>query len=292
MKSKKLKSLTTTVMLICCLILTMTNGAFASDSAQEIQGPIISVSEYEIVKNLTSKSNVQLKKEGYTIKDIEEINSIDFGKLANEMRHTDVETLKARGVSEEEIYIIKNSPNDEAVLRASMGDVTYNISYSNFKYTSSSTSVTTKAHWNWTKAPVSQFTDIIASSTNMGMIAETQTGVAYYYKNGIKGGSANMKYLTPFTKGETKVSALRIPMCESRVDTGDIRPSNYVALMGDLTTNWVYGQKVTKVGLACNYGHSKISLTPTVSISNGGVSIGFSPSLNITQGDESSIVAS
>ncbi|MCI6820129.1 MAG: hypothetical protein MR884_01495 [Clostridiales bacterium] len=206
--------------------------------------------------------------------------------LKNEAKKT-VSELKDAGYSSDEIEEIKNpvSPFDA---KEKYGNVSYTIKYykDSFKYSDGITYIKTNVSWSWSKTPVIVKTDLIGMTTSAAFAKYGKSSAHInYYKDGNKT-AANKKIVnkTVKTKSSGEGTYIKIPMATTFEGGNNV----YYGLGGSMTVNWRTSGNIKTVGLSGNYGHTKLSCTPSISFGNG-VLISFSPKSKISYGDEAYI---
>ena len=224
----------------------------AMSSATAFGASTYTVSEYDMIKNLQKSSKAELIKAGYSKKEIDMIK----------------QPLKSK-----EKY----------------GLVTYTISYSKMYQKKGYTYLRTKMTWSWSQVPACTFTDIAAMTTSKEFLRDSATATVYYYVNGDK----SRKRVKKHPKVRNANSGQGV-YCRFKLGRGwdrDNKTYTSYAMKGSIVTNWSIDSKVKQVGISSNYGHTKIDITPGVSISASGASIGFTPKASCKSGDETYIKA-
>lgn len=204
------------------------------------------VSEYDMIKDLQSCSYSALESEGYTQEEISKIKA----------------PLKAK---------------------SSYGNVTYTISYDKMYQKGGQTYLHTRMTWNWSKAPICQFTDIPAMTTSESFTMDSAKSKVQYYSYGNKKIKSTLSHPTVKTKSSGRGVFIRVDMGKN-YDSYNHKNKN-IALSGSISSSWSTGKKLKQVGISSNYGHATASCSVSVSFGKG-ISISFSPSNNCKRGDE------
>lgn len=204
------------------------------------------VSEYDMIKALQKYSNSELKAMGCADDEISEIK----------------QPLKAKG---------------------KYGKVTYTISYSKMYQKNGETFLKTKMTWDWSSAPIALHTDIPAMTTSENFTKDSATAKVQYYLYGNKNNKSSTASPTVKTKDSGTGVFIKVAMGKNWNKSDHVYKE--VALSGSITTSWSLGKKVKSVGISSNYGHSVISVSPSVSFGTG-ISISFSPAKSCKSGDE------
>ncbi len=220
----------------------------ATNSSTATSGLTISktISEYDIIKNLRGYSKSELKGLGYTDSDIKAIKA----------------PMKAK-----EKY----------------GNVTYTIKYSNMYQKKGETFIKTTMTWDWSSAPIMQYTDIAAMTTSETFTKDSANSTVQYYKYGNKKIKSIKSNPTVKTKNSGRGVFIRIKM-KKNYDKSEHAYKD-IALSGKITASWSVGKKVKQVGVSSNYGHSKIKCDISASFGSG-ASISFTPEKKVQYGDE------
>lgn len=205
------------------------------------------VSEYDMIKSLQSKTDLQLTQGGYSKKEIKQIRTVTQAK---------------------EKY----------------GKVTYTVSYSKMKYKKGVTYLTTKTTWSWSKKPVFALKDIIGMTTSSAFTKDKGSTKVVYYLYGNKNKKREVTSQKVKTNGAGTGTFIRIKV--GKEYDKEAKTYRKIALSGSMTVTWSVNGKIRQTGIASNYGHSVLSLTPSVSFSATGVSMGFTPSISCLSGDE------
>lgn len=288
------KNLKSSIVMAVILVLFLPQFAFASDITPE--GMIISddigkevsvtISERDIIQELQSLSNEELRISGYSNKDIYDIRNVSDEKMLKKARMRTDEELRNRGLTEKQIDIIRNESNVVKAASETYGKVTYTVSCSSYTYYSGVTSLKVRASWKWTIMPENRFVDIIASTTsNSDFIKSSATG-RVNYRIGKEGKPIAVKGLTVKTENSGTGTFARITTQNKFTDTTHPRPTTMFAFDGYITTSFKATKKISSVGISAKYGHSIVVVNPGVSFSKGSASISFSPSMSIRTGDE------
>lgn len=266
---KKLIKKVVSLFIIMSLVIALPTTVFASsETVDEKRQPItidtglqsvqvellrqtssVTISEYDMICELQQYSNEELVNMGFTSEDISKIRGLTV----------------ARGATE------------------TYGEVTYTIDYTEMYKSGGQTYITTKVTWNWSSEPSVLSTDIVAMTTSENFTKDSASVRIDYYLYGNKNSTKTSEYGTVKTEDAGTGVFARITMGKDW-DTIN-KKYKKVALSGQMTTEWSVSGSYTQVGIAAKYGHSVITLNPSVSF-GAGTSISFSPSLTCKSGDE------
>lgn len=231
------------------------------------------VKEVDMIRSLQNMSDEELKDSGLSTENIRELRSLNIQP----------ETKSAKASS-------------------SYGELTYSIRYHDYSYNkkANKTYISTTMAWSWSKKPKCIFTDIPATAIGSKFIARTSSstgkvlGDAHvnYYRYGKKSTSYSGYHKIVENRNIVinkagKGSYLKVSMLKLQ-KTGKYA-GEYYALGGGITTKWVAQGKKTVVGMRANYGHSILSTSVGVTISESGGSISFSPKLTVKHGSDAYI---
>ena len=243
------------------------------------------LSEYDLIKDLQELSNADLVSGGYTEEEIEEIRNIDLDAYVDQALSVSDQELRSKGMTFKEISDFrKTAETDEAeAMRVLYKGVRYNVYLTpdQFYYSPSSnrTNLTFYMTWEWTSAPTARFTDIVALTTNDNkFIAKSQvTTVTYKYITA--GTVAKTETPTTYTYGSKTATYSRFAMEKG------YNAAKVYAASGRISTYFQAKGKYELVAFSGNYGHAKVSVTPSVSIGTG-LAIGFTPETKVDFGSE------
>ena len=207
--------------------------------------------------------------------------------------------MKERGLTEQDIALLRKSDNNAVILSQTMGSVTYRINKLRYEYNSATkiTNLVTNFTWEWSSRPLFEFVDIVACSTNLnyGRLSSyggtTSKTVVQYYKNGNKSTTPKAKTVEQGTidSGTKTYSrfALKAPYASSNPD----RPDLYYAMKGQMIVAWEVAGIKRSTSIAGNYGHTTVAVkTPGLAVGKGGLSLSFTPTLSVQSGQEDQIV--
>lgn len=244
------------------------------------------LSEYDYFKEIKMQPKKELMEMGMDEKQIDFIKNFDFHEYAEQMKKSSDTELRKRGLSEEDIRTVRTAKNEDIILAATMGNVTYRIAKIYYTYDSAKgvTSLTTNATWEWSTKPVSCFTDIVATGTSGGFKKDSGTSTIYYYPNGDKTLTAKTETVAQNTANSGLNTVCKFSM-KKTMAYGSTRRDCY-AMKGSSMTNWSVSGNIKTVGIASNYGHSKFSCSPSLSVSASGVGLSFTPSALVEFGTE------
>ncbi len=256
------------------LISSLSIPAFAANSRNGVKTPKdnkVVINEYELVKELSLKSQSELSDMGYSAKDISEIRDFHQKYVAhlNGLKKLDNSTLASLGYTLDQIEVLKNFDGSEeqaAFLGANC------IIYSTptlFNYDGNYTRGRLSYNWNWTGVPAFKMQDAVAVSWNNWVVESNTSYVSYYNVNT---GIYYTQDTATFTTDDNGTKG-----AGHKFDVG-INDNYYYAKSGGGTFDVrsdVHCQKDFFYYIA--YGHSEIWPTISFSIGIGGgtASIGF-----------------
>lgn len=232
------------------------------------------IREYDMLKQLQSQSDDELKNKGLSESEIKEIKDFDFAKAlkARATKNSDKE-LSSLGYSADEISVLRDSNSTELQLAALSATLTLEVSEYGHFYTSSLSEVYLETYFEWDSFPVFYGSDIIATAWSDGMYCQVNNQVQYetycsvnYYMPG------NRAYYNSYTYNviaDTNNGAhVKFPL--------NVGPA--YALSGYMQTYITKQAAVQEIAVLSKYGHSTISVSPTVSFTSA-PTIGFSTTM-------------
>ncbi|MDD6881237.1 MAG: hypothetical protein PUE18_06635 [Firmicutes bacterium] len=254
------------IFIVMSLIMSLPMNVFAS-------------SENENVNNISVKIDSGLQSVQAIFYPKSSTVTISEYDIICELRQLTNEELIDMGFSNEDISKIKNATRAQQTY----GNVTYTISYSEMYRSGGNTYLTTKMTWDWSSEPSFLSTDIVAMTTSENFTKNSAYVKVNYYAYGNKNSTKTSEYGTVQTENSGKGVFYRITMGKEW-DTIN-KKYKKVALSGEMETEWSVSGSISQVGIASNYGHSIVTLTPSVSF-GGGYSISFTPEYRCVSGDE------
>lgn len=266
--------------------LTIVSSATDSDVSKNQKKLIstIKITEYEMLQQLQGQSDEALKEKGLTATEIKEIKNFNyFDALKKRAAIKNNKELEGMGYSENDIEILKDPNSSESELIALSATVTFSVwEYGHFLQSALS-EVYLETDWSWDIWPTFGSTDIVAicwsnnlyCNTNTQKPYETYAEVSYYDI-----GSTYRGYSQLTVIAETNLGAhVKIPL---RKKIGNYE---YFALNGYMQTYIQKKAYVPQVSVYAKYGHSTVTVTPTVSF-KGYPSIEFAPTMTEAAEDD------
>lgn len=236
---------------------------------------VVILNEIDIIKNLQKQTDQTLKQDGFTEKEIKEIRNYNPQKQIKQLSKLSRVELENRNFSPQEINLIqsiKNTPTEN------IGDiVTYGVGAKvaltlkkvSYKKGKSSTTAKIKGTWAWNRSPSTQDYDILAFSwgKQFNTISKSSSGVAYC--KDIHGSVKKKTTIKVWDKSPNAGCAFKFK----------IRGGPYGNVSsGYATVTMKHTEKViNSVEVRVTYGHSAVSLSP--SISWNGISVTFKKSM-------------
>lgn len=271
------------------MVLSLGTAVFAADVVITAIPDSVSVtaSEKDMISELQKIPEEELLANGFSAAEIARIKiSTDQTVLADARQCTDSE-LYERGLTEQQIKIIRTEKSVARAASEVYGKVTYTITKQSYTYSSSKTTLKIKASWKWSVSPAVTFTDIIAMTTSNSRFLKTSVSGTVNYRLGSAGQAKRTDSIDVNTSGSGTGVYGRFPMSKTFTDTTHPRPTKIVAFDGSISATFVAtGTKVSSLGISANYGHTLVSVTPGVSFGGGVASISFTPTISIGFGPE------
>ena len=291
---KSMKNRAVLVAISLCLMLCSACSSYATvvSSTKVYKVESKTLSEYDYVKKLQSKTDRELTEMGYEESDIKAIRDIDFDEYVQELKSSTPDTLAEQGFSNSAISVIQNSENEAEILAVTMGNVTYSVTAVSLTYSGGISRLKAMLQWSWSSKPTLTMKDIVAITTNKDFYRDSESEYnstkIKYYKNGNKNTTAKTRTETQSTKSSGKVTFSRVPMKVAYASSTSDKDDVYYAMTGIMKVEMKESGKITTANVSGSYGHTIISCTPSVSIGLDGVgSITFTPELKVETGPES-----
>ncbi|MEA4902921.1 hypothetical protein [Desulfitobacterium sp.] len=231
---------------------------------------VITVNEYDYVKEIQNMSTSELKAKGLTDEEIGNLPTVaEYKDKMKERSKLSKETLKDMGYSDNQVQAFTNFTGAESEVTALSATVTIDCAITTFSYSASTdrTTLSTRLDWSWSSMPIIEFNDIVAIGWSSGFV---QTSSLNSYN-----------YLVPYYTGG------QVPRFSWKIEPGQGASSIFpVAYGGGSPTNWAKtGYAVTEavgqgyigvVGVNFAYGHQTITVSPSIDWNGtGGFQFGF-----------------
>ena len=165
--------------------------------------------------------------------------------------------------------------------RAAAAQLTASLIKQSFTYSSPKTSLKALIEWSWSSKPAFVGKDIWGFSASEGMYVDLSNSNTelWYYKN--------VNTANPRTKLMKKPEIAGSNSCGKVVfnmNTPDYTTNTpNIAMAGKLYIAFTKQSKLTEVGVYAKYGHSTVSVTPSISVGATGYSFGITPSSKVTE---------
>ncbi len=290
---KKLKCIMSVLLLTLLTITAMPNVATAQSSNKTDQDSINQITESSqveitevvdeitLVKKIKSYTEDELYELGCTEDEVKYIKNYDYNKVLADLSKKDTKVLEKMGYSN---YQIKKLKEYDGTIDAIDYLQSYSLSNATLTLSFRPNFCNTKSfyfnyNWLWSSPPIFQGTDIIAftwvactsSSSYISMKYDSTPWayVHYYFED-------NDTYFTSFTVNPTYAignCSLNIDMKKEVLDA-DFYPKigeGYIELSTQSGSSNLYSIQILGA-----YGHSTITLFPSVSFDTSGVSLGIS----------------
>lgn len=277
--------------LALCLLLNMLLGIVISPisifaQTNDINTEMV-VNEYEIYKSLMDKTDEELKSDGYSDKEIEELKSVDLSYELHERAQLDNEILKNMGYTEEQIAILKDvyMPKTYSVLPSTLEYANVQGLFASFTgrtyiIHACDKCITVGFGWEWSSLPVWYGgTDVVAIAWDSTSLSGSPLNTA------LDKGSSTYHMLNSVNVQTGAVSTSKIGFEEvtpyktakSEFVLG-FRIEDYIEWMksghGSIKFATTGTSSLKEINLRVAYGHTTIGFSPSLSFP-GGVSISF-----------------
>ncbi|MBC9785939.1 hypothetical protein H1S01_15750 [Heliobacterium chlorum] len=258
------------ITLLCSLLLftfTCTGISFAqTDKSNEVKS-----NEYLTLKKLKSMNENELISQGLNKDKINQIKSLDYAEELRKRAKLDSQTLKNMGYTDSQINTLKNFKGTESEIIALSATCTLKAALNNFSYNSTTDKTNFRVYfeWAWSSVPIITGTDIVALTWSPEMymtIPDTQTSHKVTYVHPI--GTSYSKNVTVNPENAGTAASSKFSMTEGA----------YWAKNGSGYMRVTKQGKLSEAAMLISYGHSQVTLTPSVSFS--GLSISFGSGVN------------
>lgn len=277
---KKLKQV-----LISCMVFTLLLGSssFALEDENlnsDSSNTEYSMSEYELIKKLESKSNSQLKSIGYDNEEIEQIRNYDdlFKENIEEIKDLDKDTLKNDfDYTDDQIDIIKNFNGSEIQMAKSSATVRVTATKNSSSSKSKVSKLNVKIRFVWSGVPAVQFKDTFAmvNSEKMFYNKTTLFTCTYVAGNGYK---RTYRFSLKANEAGTTGADVNFPVYKNHGTKYYLKSgSANVPLVREHTSS----NRIITCGIGLAYGHVLVPSTP-VNVSYNGLGISFSGKVSKT----------
>ena len=274
-------------LLVLVLALFIPQYVFASSYSYNTSDSV-TISERDMILELQSLSDSELLLEGYSQEEITQLRSISDQSILKEARMQSDTELKARGLTDYQIFTIRNEKNIKKAASAAYGNVTYTVEKSRYVYNSSKkiTELSIIATWNWSSMPSFRFKDIIACTTSNKAFSKDSASGKVFYKLGTAGNTLASSSLSVKTQDSGSTTYATFNTEKSYTDTTHPRPTKIFAYSGNLKTTFTAPGKINTVGISSKYGHSIVSLSTSIGVSSSSFGISFTPTSKVKSGEE------
>ena len=277
-----IKKILAKMMLLTLLILTCCLGTAGADTTSPIKKAPSSqtkvVNEYDMIKNLQSKTDEELLSQGLKEDQIQTIRNIDIAQEIYKIAKEDDASLIERGYSPDKIAIIRNFNGTEEQVRALSATLTITASMSMSYYSSTNTTNTIiNYNWSWNQMPNFTYQDIVAIAWDPSMYQSNNWQThdiqysEWYYSNNQYSYTAQTTSLDPQSPGHGAKTIFSTGKKDGTMTLYTKRGYGHVSL----TKSGYMPEAAAQV----YYGHNQLSVTPSVSFP-GGISVSFSWSVN------------
>lgn len=250
---------------------------------------VITCDEYEIVEELETMEIKELTDKGYSLA---EINDIKNGNAQEQIRleifkrvAMPSEQLEKMGYTNDEITALKSLTGDETLSDISARGILAKCTAYNFiddcyyKTSKQKTYVIYFYGWDWDKAPVFLRKDIIGigwdhdfaidNSLDNDVMDYNTTTICYSY-------NSNVSVTDEYVEIQMWENPVNISNCTFEMQKMQYASKRIDALCGFGTMALSQAGKVNNVKVSFQYGHDKLGLVPSISISIDNIGIGFS----------------
>jgi len=177
---KKTMSLLLAVLL---LTLSFSSFGFADSNKDKVKVDKVTINEYELLKDLSKKSTLDLEKKGFQDKDIEKIKNYkdEYAKHLKKYAELDDESLNNLGYTSEKIEMLRVYDGSEAqtIALAASCNLTLKVDYVTWSAAQNRTNARLEYNFTWTGVPLVKKTDIVAVTWNDWTLNGTTANTTY-----------------------------------------------------------------------------------------------------------------
>lgn len=261
--------------LMSCMIFTLVLGGNSFASENSNPNNEYSISEYELVKQLESKSNSELKRIGYDNDEIAQIRNYDelFKKNIEEIKGIDEDVLKNDfEYTDEQIDIIQNFNGSESQMAKASATVNVKATKNSSSSTSKLSKLNVKIRFVWSGIPAVQFKDSFAMVNSEKMFYDNKSTLftcTYIAGNGYK---KTYRFSLKANEAGTTGADVSFPVYKNHGTKYYLKSgSANVPLSREHTS----ANRIISCGIGVAYGHVLVPAT-SISVSYKDLSISFS----------------
>lgn len=272
---KKLSKLT--ALLLAFVLCLSTMSAFASEFNESEDSQTYVINEEEMIAQLQSMSDEELKEQGYSDDAINEIREFDYFEALSERAALDDETLLLYGYTEDEIEDLRAYVQSGGRLRKTIDPNTLTMTLSFSPLMSIGKQDTATINWEWQRVTLIQFVDSVAVAW------KTTSGSPLYYVP-----SSGERMAVTYSKIDPSVSGANLRTEYSSWKVKDYQTIYVNFSLGASTGYFAYrgaGRFTMKTDsgtfnnfyIDVAYGHYYHLVSPSISINvlTGSVSVSF-----------------
>lgn len=263
------------------MIFTLVLGGSSFASENENPNSEYSISEYELVKQLESKSNSELKRMGYDNEDIDQIRNYDelFKENIEEIKGINEDVLKNDfEYTDEQIDIIQNFNGSESQMAKASASVSVKATKNSSSSTSKISRLNVKIRFVWSGIPATQFIDSFAMVNSENMFYDNKSTLftcTYVAGNGYQ---RTYRFSLRSNDAGTTGADVSFPVYKNHGTKYYLKSgSANVPLHREHTS----ANKIISCGIGVAYGHALLPSTP-ISVSYKNLSISFSGKVSKT----------
>lgn len=230
-----------------------------------------SINEYDLLANLTNKTDSELSEVGYTSEDIYLIRNLDESYANHIRKYATLSTseLKNLGYTEEQISIFRVFNDSEEQIRALAASMNFTLSidYVTWSQSNNRTNASLRYYFTWVGIPLIKTNDIVAVSWNDWTINSSASYVTYRSNSGIGDDYTLAATYVPNNGPRSFGGGYKFPMTQD--------DHSYWARSGYAIFTLYHKYIRADLSAYAEYGHSSVSASPSFSIPGYG-SIEFS----------------
>lgn len=283
-KFKKYMSLTFSLMFIFSVL---TSYASAADAEKLISSEKIIVSEWDEYTRITSMSDKELIKSGYTAEEIIEIRSFDYEKAIRDRAKLDYETLKRYGYTDSEIIELRQVASMKTIPEDVMRSISEATMTSELRYAGNGSYqdagktmyyIDLKFSWNWNRIPLFHLVDMVAvgfdsSTTKDFMYCVRSDRKVYANLISVNSSYSNISQVVEWEYSTSEANNISAEFAVALED-GNGNLTHFASSGYGLFRLTNRSNQAMLFVDAC-YGHSILDIDPDFSMSTSGSSIGI-----------------
>ena len=254
-----------------CLLFAFSTAALAATDPPGRQINSFSINEYDLLKGLSTKSNLDLFLKGYSAQEIGVIRNVkeEYARHLHEYKYLPEENLRDLGYSAQQIDLIRDFTGSEAEIRAIAATLYFTLYTDYVTWSASQNRTNTRLcyEFEWNGVPLIKTKDIVAVTWNDWTINGKLSTITYVHIYGSQPDQYGSATFVPNDGPNSFGGGFKFAMT---------RDDNYYWAKSGIGIFTLYhNYERHDLSAYAEYGHSTVTLSPSFSIPGYG-SISFS----------------